>query len=204
MLAVGSPVTTQLAASALAPVLLFEFDFVQGTQYTSTWNDKLTIGGLDYIPLGGAIGVTNFGESEDNSVEQLTVTLPLVNLALLSLVTGGVENYRGRQGRIYLQVLDANAVPVGSKILRYAGYMEPVHIKRDASSETAGGSPLGVQGTIEMKLSRAGLVRSRNYEGLSVTDQQQKLRYPGDNSFEYVKSLLDAPTQWLSIRFQKQ
>ena len=124
MLSLDAPTLAQLSASALAPALLYEFDFVQGTQYVTSWNDALTIGGNTYTPLGGNISVSNFSESEDSSVDKLTVKFPLTNLGLLALVIGTVENYRGRQARIYLQLLSSQYVPVGSKVLRFSGYME--------------------------------------------------------------------------------
>lgn len=205
MLSLDSPTNAQLSASAVGVSVLMELDFVQGTQYLCSWNDTLVIGGRSYNPLGANVTISNLGESEDNAVDRISLRLPITNTAMLALAIGLVENYRGRQGRIYLQLLSGNYVPVGSKILRYAGYMEPVRVSREQPSNDQGSSDTpGLSGNIELPLSRAGLVRSRNYDGLRITHQQQKARYPNDNSFEYVKALQDLPAQWLSVAFQKQ
>lgn len=202
MLTLDSPASAQLVAGAVGPVMLFELDFTTGMRRLCTWSDTLTIGGFDYTPVGGAVSVAAISESEDTSVDKLSLTVPLVNQAMLASVLTSIETYRGKPGRIYLQLVNEKFQPVGAKVLRYSGYMEPARVSREKGDEA--GNNGGISGTITLDLSRAGLVRSRNFEGIRASHQQQQQRYPTDKGFEYMQGLINLPAQWLSKAFQWQ
>lgn len=200
MLALTAPTSAQLVAGAVGPVMLGELDFASGTQYISTWNDYMTIGGNVYIPMSGNLSVGTVGESEDSSVDQIVLKVPLVNQSFMALTMTSVEAYRGKPARLYLQLMAENYQPVGSKVLRYVGYMEPIKVTHETQGDNPG---LGAPGFVEMPLSRGGLVRSRNYDGLRATHAQHKQRYPGDNGLEYILGLINLPTPWLTKKFQR-
>ncbi|MGL4574487.1 MAG: hypothetical protein ACRCV9_06835, partial [Burkholderiaceae bacterium] len=106
---------------------------------------------------------------------------------------GNIAKYRGRQARVYMQVFDAEFVPRGTKVLRWQGYMEPVRVVRNAQA-----------GTIELPMTRAGMARARNADGLRVTHAQWSLRHPGERGLEYLQGLINEPFAWLSKRFQEE
>lgn len=200
MLAMDSAQLALLASDALGVVFLVELDFAEGTNYWSTFNLPLTIGGHTYAATGTLASVGDIVESQETDSQTLALTLSVVDQAMLAATLGNVEGYRGRQARIYLQLMDAQFRPVGAPRLRFAGEMEPVKVPREAQPE--GGGPVG--GRIELPISRAGMSRARNSDGLRLTHEQQQVEFPGDRGLEYVRPLIERPAVWLSKRFQQQ
>ncbi|MBT9495380.1 MAG: hypothetical protein IV107_24165 [Paucibacter sp.] len=190
-----------LESDAVGIVYLIELDFLPTTIYLTTFNVDLPIVGRgDYTAAGSLLSVGEIKESQDTDTQTLPITLNVADSALLALALGNVENYRGKKARIYLQPLDASYRPVGEPRLRFSGEMEPVKIHRDTQPDEGG--PVG--GTIELPISRAGMSRARNADGLRLTDEQQQAEYPGDLGLQYVRALIEQPSQWLSTRFQQQ
>lgn len=200
MLAMDSAQLALLAADAVGVIFLAELDFSSGIYCFSTHNVTLTIEGKTYTATGDLATVGDIKESQETDSQTLVLGLSIANQALLAAALGNVEGYRGRQARIYLQLLDAQYRPVGSPKLRFAGEMEPVKVSRESQPEEGG--PVG--GRIELPISRSGMSRARNAEGLRLTDEQQKAEFPGDRGLEYVRPLIERPAQWLSKRFQEQ
>lgn len=189
-------------ATAAAPVRgaahLLEMDFLSGTQRATNWSVTLTSGGNTYLGLGNIIDISPTGESEDTKSDLVTVQISIVNTAMLASLIGPANEWRGLAVRIYLQLFDTNFQPAGAKALRWAGKMDKVAVPRK-SNRLAGGPT----GKIEISCSRNGLSRMRNDDGLRLTHAQQIQRFPGDNGLEYVATLVDKPTPWLSKKFQQ-
>jgi hypothetical protein len=204
MLTLNSTELARLSAAVAGVVYLVELDFIVAglpvVQRFTTFNLELTVGGQAYMALGTLAAVGDLHESQDTDTQTLNLSLSVANAAVLASVLGNVEGYRGRQARIYLLLLDENYRPVGTPRLRFAGEMEPVRVARD--SPGPGGGPVG--GKIDLPVSRAGMSRARNYDGLRLTDEQQRAEYPADRGLEYVRTLIEKPTLWLSKRFQEQ
>jgi hypothetical protein len=192
--------TALLASSAVGVVYLVELDFADATKRFTTFNLPMEIGGETYMAAGILASVGDIHETMETDTQTLPIRLTVANAAVLASALGNVEGYRGRQARVMLQPLDANYRPVGVPRLRFAGEMEPVSIKRDSPGPEGG--PVG--GTIELPISRAGMSRARNADGLRLTHEQQQSEYPGDLGCEYIRTLIEKPSQWLSKRFQQQ
>jgi hypothetical protein len=191
--------SARIAASVRGVAWLVQLDFLPSTLYYTTAPQTFTIGGNAYLGLGDLAGVSDVGESENTSAEQVTLSFALVNTALLAATLGNVENYRGRAVRLYLQLFDEAFQPAGAPVLRWSGHMQPVKVVR-TPSDPAGG---GAAGRIELPCARAGMARARNPAGLRLSHAQQLQRYPGDLGLEYVQTLIEQPSLWLSKRFQK-
>ncbi|PTT75429.1 hypothetical protein DBR42_28925, partial [Pelomonas sp. HMWF004] len=181
MLALDSAQLGLLADTAVGVVFLVELDFSDGTYRFTTFNMPLVISGQTYIATGALGSVGEIKESQDTDAQTLSLTLNVSDSAVLASTLGNVEGYRGRAARIYLQLLDVSFRPVGAPKLRFTGEMEPVKVKRD--EQPAEGGPVG--GTIELPISRAGMSRARNSEGLRLTHEQQQADYPGDLGLQY-------------------
>lgn len=199
--AVDSSQSARLAAPARGVAFLVEMDFAGGTIRYTDAPINLTIGGNVYLGFYTLTSATAISESEVNSTEKITLSFSVVNQAMLALTLGGVENYRGRAIRIYLQLLTSQYQADVSPILRWSGSMDRVGVTRTRSSPDEGG---GSTGKIEMTCSRAGMSRARTYQGLRLTNTQQQQRHPGDRGLEYLQSLIETPALWLSKAFQKQ
>ncbi|QOR55718.1 MAG: hypothetical protein YHS30scaffold667_14 [Phage 65_10] len=196
-----SEALAQLAAGEVGAQWLVEMDFSDGTQRITTLSKTVVIGGHTYLGFGGLLTIGDLKESQQIRGDQLSLTVPLSDSALIPLVLGNVEGYRGRDCRLYLQLFDATHQPAGNAVLRFTGRMQPVSLKREKPTGEAGDS---TGSSIEMVLVRAGLDRSRKTGGRKLTDSQQRAEHPGDTGLRYVRTLVERPTLWLSREFQKQ
>ena len=200
-ISLDSLATAALISRARGAHWLVELDFAsEGTLAFTTNAVDIPARGRSYLGMGALAEVSVIGESENASAQKATLSFPLVNPAMLAAVIGNVENYRGRQARLYLQLIDATFQPVGAPCARFTGYMEPVRVTRKRQSPEGG----GFTGRVEMQLSRAGMARARNIQGLRLSDAQHQLQHPGDKFYEYMTGLIEKPALWLSKRFQEQ
>lgn len=199
MLAMDSAQLALLASDAVGVVFLVELDFADSTHRFTTFNLPLTVGGNTYVATGALGSVGDIKESQETDAQTLVLSLSVADQSVLASTLGNVESYRGRMARVYLQLLDAQYRPVGAPKLRFAGEMEPVKVSRDAPDANGAAG-----GRIELPVSRSGMSRARNGEGLRLTHEQQQAEFPGDRGLEYVRVLIERPAQWLSKRFQQQ
>jgi hypothetical protein len=197
MLTLDGSASAQIAANVRGVAWLVAMDFSGGVVRYTTAPLSIVSGGNTYTGLGTLAEVTNLSESENTAAEQITLSFT-VNTSLLALTLGNVEGYRGRSAQLWLQLFDETFRPVGAAVLRWAGVMDRVQVSRTRSDVTGGPS----SGRIEMQCSRAGMARARNAEGLRLSHAQQIQRYPGDLGLEYVQTLIEQPSLWLSKKFQ--
>ena len=191
--------SARIAAAVRGVAWLVQMDFLPSTVYYTTAPLTFTIGGNTYLGLGNLAEVSAVGESEDTAADQVTLAFTLVNTSLLSATLGNVENYRGRAVRLYLQLFDEAFQPAGAPVLRWAGTMQPAKVTRTPSDPTGGPSV----GKVELPCARAGMARARNPMGLRLSHAQQTQRYAGDLGLEYVQTLIEQPSLWLSKKFQQ-
>jgi len=197
-LTLDGPASSQIAAAVRGAHWLIEMDFTTGTERVTTAPLDITGGGNTYVGLGNLVEVAAVAESEDSSAAKLTIGITAANSAWLALAVGSVDTYRGQRVRLYLQLLDETFQPVGAMVRRWGGYMDKVQITRRNAEGGAGGS-----GRIELQCSRAGMARLRKAQGLRHTHAQQLQRFPGDMGLEYMQTLIEQPSLWISKKFQE-
>ncbi|GCL61486.1 hypothetical protein [Pseudaquabacterium pictum] len=195
MLTLDTSAQTQIDANVRGVQWLVALDFASGMVRYTTHAVDIISGGYTWQGFGQLVTVNDLRESEDGSPGDVTLGLSVVSTAMLAAAIGSVENYRNRSARLSLQLIGPNFQPVGAPVARWSGYMNKVRIKR--SSSKAGSS----SGSIEMVCSRAGANRSRAATGLRHTHAQHIQRFPGDNGFEYLQTLIDKPALWVSKAF---
>lgn len=188
--------TSQHEAAVAGVAWLVQLDFEAATLYLATAPVNVVVGDDTYLGLGSLLTVSELKESEDATAERLTISIALVDQAMLAAVLGPASTYRGRAVRLYLQLFDSGFKPAGTPVLRWSGTMDPVRVERQRNDNV-------LSGRIVLPCSRAGIFRARAYQGLRHTHAQQLLRYPGDLGLEYMQGLLEAPALWLSKRFQE-
>lgn len=194
MITMGSTQHTQVVCGAH---WLVELEFLAATIYATTAPVDVVASGNTYSGLGTLLAVSAVGESSDVSAEKITISVPIVNSAMKAAVLGAASTYRGRRVRLYLQLFDEAFQPVGPRVARWAGYMEPARITRRPAVDGSGG------GAIELPCQRSGMARARKYRGLRHTHAQHLLRYPGDMGLQYQQDIVERPALWLSKRFQE-
>lgn len=197
-LAVPTAAAALLAGGTLGECWLVELDFTSGTLRFSTWSSSILWGGNTYTALGHLLGISEIKESEDPAAEKINLTVPITSAAMLAATLGNVESYRGRKARIYLMVLDANHQPVAAPVRRFTGTMGPVQISRDRPALEGGTRG----GKITLPLTRLGLARARNSDGIRRTHQQQQAIAPGDTGLANTVNLIEKPAVWASLAFQ--
>jgi hypothetical protein len=195
---VGAEAGLQLTKDWVGLAWLVEMDFSTGVQRFTNAPVNIDVGSNTYLGFGTLSSISPVKESENVTGEKMTLGFTVVNQAMLALAIGNVAVYRGRSVRLYLQVLDDSFARKGDPVPRWFGYMDKIKISRKRPANIGD----KVYGTIEMECTRAGMSRSRRYEGLRLTHAQHTARYPGDNGFEYVQKLIEQPTRWLSRAFQ--
>lgn len=193
-------------ATAEAPVRgacwLVEWDFSTGILRSTNYPlDITTVDAFVWTRAGNALSIGQLSESEDVSPTKLEIAVSVADNATLAWAIGDPTVWRGRPVRIYLQLLTETGARAGAHVRRFTGYMDSIAIERP--SPAPGNSEAATGGTIKVSCSRAGLSRSRRTDGLRLTHAQQLQRYPGDNGYEYVTTLIEVPTLWLSKRFQE-
>ena len=197
----GSTLHTQ---TVLGVAWLAELDFTGGTVYITSAPQSISIntgtGFHTYVGLGALANVANLNEGPDASAEKITLSLSLVDSAMVALALGSVEGYRGKAVRLFLVLLSTDFTISSNALLRWSGVMDRVSITRKNIDPQ---SPGAAGGSIDLQCSRAGMARARHYQGLRLTLQQQQTRYPGDTGLQYVRTLIEKPAQWLSKRFQE-
>ena len=188
----------RIAVGVRGVAWLVALDFGTGTLRYTTAPLPIVVGADTYAALGALAQVSSVSESENATAEQLTLGFT-VSTSLLAATLGNVENYRGQRARLWLQLFDDAFQPAGAPVLRWSGVMDRVSVSRTRSDTTGGPS----SGRIELQCSRSGMARSRNPEGLRLSHAQQQQRYPGDKGLQYVQTLIEQPSLWLSKRFQE-
>lgn len=192
----GAEGDAQLASGRYASAYLVDMLFAGGTLNLCTLPIPVQANGNTYTGLGQFLQVDVVSVSEDGKADKINLSLGITNEAMLANVLGNVAGYRGRRVRIWLAAFSDTFVPKGTPALEWQGFMEPVQISRSLGAQ-------GITGRIKMPCTRAGLARSRNAQGLRVTHAQRLALYPGDLGCEYLATLMEQPTTWLTKRFQE-
>jgi hypothetical protein len=185
-------------ASVRGAAFLVTLDFLSGLQRYTTWPQNLIVSANTYIGLGGLGNIAPLHDSEDTKTDKLTLSLSIVNSAMIAAAVGAASEYRGRAVTISLQLIDTTFQPTGAAALRWAGVMDKVRITRNSTKLQDGSNG----GSIDLECTRSGMGRVRNSEGLRLTLAQRQLLFPGDLGCEYVSQLLEKPQVWLSKKFQ--
>lgn len=178
-------------------VYLVEMDFKALTARFNTSSEDMDVDGHTYIGRGQLVDFPTLVENEAIGGSKATFGFSIVSTAMKAAVIGDSTQFRLRPIRVYLQLTDEKFRRVGSKKLRWRGYMDKISVEKAKTSDN-------YSGKIRLECMRPGLSRMRRYEGLRVTHQQHIINHPTDRGLEYLQGLINTPIPWLSVEFQKQ
>lgn len=166
------PLKNRLLASPTRPVFLWEGQFASG--YLRLWNEigDLSFGGNTYLGNGWMTKVSGASETDDTSAQDMVVTLTGVPQDILSLVLNAPQ---GALGNFYLGALAENGALVADPYKIFSGKLDVPTI-----SETASGPRVEI--SYESRLVDFDRPREFRY-----TTESQKIFYPTDRGFEYVR-----------------
>lgn len=172
-------------------VYFVQLDFRDSTQYICSANITINWNGQDWLGLGTIGAISAIEESEGTESKSLTFTLSVAQRSVLALAVGDVEQYRGRDAKIYFCPLDESFRLVGTPQLCWRGIMDTMSVGVD-----------GEEGQISLKCETSAYGLKRQ-PGLRLNAAQQKSRYPTDTGLDYLTDLIANPQIWLSKKFQR-
>lgn len=191
MTTLDSSQQAELEKPVTRTVYFVELDFRDATERICSANITLAWGGHEWIGLGSMGAISAVEEAEGVESKSLTFTLNVAQNSILALAVGDVEQYRGRNAKMYFCPLDESFQPVGTPVICWRGIMDTMAISVD-------GEEGGV--TLKCETSAYGLKRQ---PGLRLNAAQQKSRYPTDTGLDYLTDLIANPQIWLSKKFQR-
>lgn len=147
---------------------------------------------IDWIGLGTLGAVDPIEESDSIDAKGLSFTLNHAQPTWLAAAVGPVEEYRGRNARLYCCPLNENFQLIDAPELCWRGIMDTMSI--GMQGETG-------QIILRCETSAYGLKRR---QPLRINAAQQKKRHPADTGLDYLTSLIAQPQLWLSKRFQQR
>jgi hypothetical protein len=172
-------------------VYFVELQFLSQTVYICSANITVTWGGHDWIGLGSIGAISPIEESEGVESKSLTFTLNIAQTSILALAIGNVEEYRGRNARLYFCPLNESFQLIGTPVLCWRGIMDTMAVSVD-----------GEEGGIVLKCETSSYGLKRQ-PGLRLNAAQQKSKYPTDTGLDYLTDLIANPQIWLSKKFQR-
>jgi len=177
-----SALSAEINATELKPFYAVEFLFDSGDVRFWTGLGEITANGEVWTGAGSVLSISDSAEGIDLSANGLTVLLSGLDSSIVAVAL--TENYRGRTCKVYMGALNATNQPVSDLYQVFAGRMDTMNIQED-------GTTASISITIENVLIDLERARTRK-----LTDEEQRKRYPGDNSLSNVAGLQDRQISW--------
>lgn len=173
---------TALADPVIRPVVFFEGVFPSGTLRLWSGLGEIVWNSVTWTGAGNLLGVSALEETSDVVASGFSVTISGVPVEYVSLC---IDNARqGMAGKVWLGLLTEAGAVVADPSLAQAGRLDVPQLKDDEATCTI---------TISYESRLIDLQRPREYR---LTDQTQKLLYPGDRGLEYVTAIQGAQVAW--------
>jgi hypothetical protein len=181
---------TELEKQNVRVAYFAEFAFSTGTQRLCSWNVTFNWGGYDWLGLGQVGSISAIEESDGMEARSLNFSLNSALPSWVALAAGPVEEYRGRDAKLYQCPLDEQYRLVDTPELCWSGIMDMVTLGIDKE-----------QGQIVLKCETSSYGLKRR-PSLRVNPAQYRKKYANDPSLDYLPDLIARPQTWLSKRFQ--
>lgn len=177
-----------LSAGHVRCDFLLEFDFVSGTKWAWNGNTPLEVGGATYQPMFGIGQIEGLGMSGGTLSESVSVTvdgIPGSRLDIIAKALADSDEVDQRLMTVSLQFFGADWQPIGTPLLIWLGFMQPLKVKRSEAQ--------GADGAIQsIRLVAENILFGRaRPPGGRYTDRDQQLRSPGDKFLQFVNSIVD-------------
>lgn len=175
--------STAVAQTALAPVILAELDFSSG--FVRVWNGVGTMvwNGKGWLGTGALMRLSPIEETREIEAVGLSLALSGVPSAMVAVAYGDFS--QGRPAKVWLGALDiASGAMVSDPVAIFQGRMDTI-------SDSDDGAEAVITVTAESNLADLKRLRAR-----FLTDQDQQRIFPGDRSLRYLSSLQERPVYW--------
>lgn len=186
-----SPQQTALEKQKVNIAWFVELHFADGTVRLCSYTQTFNWGGFDWIGLGSLGKISPIDESAGVGATAMIFGLNIAQTSILALAVGSVENYRGRDAKLYFCPLDDNGALIDTPEICWRGMMDCVSVGID-----------GVEGQIALKCETSAYGLKRR-PSMRLNAAQQRQRHPGDSGFDFLADLIARPSLWLSKKFQQ-
>lgn len=175
---VTTPVLNALDDSVVEPFFAIDIDFDTAPVYIWNGYGNLTIGSKTYLGAGELLSLSEVQETTEMEARGASISMTGIPSQYISAALS--QPYHGRACRIYFGIVGSP----GTYVEVFSGELDQMNILESNDSAT-------IQITAENVLIRLERPVVRRF-----TDQDQKLRYPGDLGLEFVASLQDKDILW--------
>lgn len=166
---------------------LVKMDFASETVGVWNGNTKLTVNGIDYIPMYGAGTIDGLSFTNSTTSDQVTIGVSGANADILGLAMAESGEVQDRLVTIFLQLFDDNWQPIAAAPAIFFGYMQPPEGNQDeVVLDVGANSPTH---TITIAAENIYFNRSRAPGG-RYSDRDQQYRHPGDKVFDFMPGLV--------------
>lgn len=166
---------------------LVKMDFASETVGVWNGNTKLTVNGVDYIPMYGAGTIDGLSFTNSTTSDQVTIGVSGANADILGLAMAESGEVQDRLVTIFLQLFDDNWQPIAAAPAIFFGYMQPPEGNQDeVVLDVGANSPTH---TITIAAENIYFNRSRAPGG-RYSDRDQQYRHPGDKVFDFMPGLV--------------
>ena len=176
---------TALAAAAtqavVRPYLLVELEYPAETLRVTSLPFDLTYDGDLYQGVGRLGSISEISEGTEIRSYGLALRMSGIPTDYRDAVIEA--DAQGKPGRVWLGLLDANHVPIGTPLKVFQGRIDITDIEV--------GETIAVTVSLESRLVDWERPRIRRF-----TDQDQKRAWPGDRGLEYVQAVSDMELVW--------
>lgn len=170
-----------LAAGVIVPAFLADLTFVTGTQYVWSGVGPLLWNGNTYQGVGSLGSIGTITEGTSVQANGTTVTLSGIDATLYGDCMEDIQ--LGASAKLRFALLSQGAI-IGMPQLIFSGQV-------DQPTVSEGGDTISITLALEtrmMNLQRPRMVR--------YTSADQRLKYPTDNSMQYIEQLNDIALIW--------
>lgn len=177
-------------------VYFIEFYFAAMTYRCSTLNVNVSWGGYEWVGMGSVGSFSAIERNKGTTASAIEFELNLADTTFVALGAGAVEEYRGRDAKIYFCPMDENYRLIGTPKICWRGTM-------DTMTGGVGGSREDASGALKLRCetSAYGLKRP---PALRLNAAQHKAVYPNDTGLDRLSALIAQPVPWLSVKYQRR
>lgn len=169
-------------ADELQPFQALELEFSDGVVRFWTGHGQLNVDDKDWQSIGALLGISPYSESSEIVAEGMSFILGGLDTQVISAILN--ENYKMRPCALYIGALGSDGLPVSSLFQTFSGRIDTIDIQED-------GQTCQIQINAENRLIDLNRPRVRK-----LTDAEQKLRFPADESLAQVAKLADRQLDW--------
>ena len=178
---------TAATSEIVARTVAVELDFAGGVVRVNGSVASITIGGNEFLGIGGLGGISAAEESAELQAYGLTVSLSGIPRDAISLALA--EAYQGRAATVWEVLLNRDTwQPIADPVVIFRGRMDQMNVS------------LGQSATVEVRLENR-LVDWERPRIRRYTSEDQQVAFPTDRGFEFVSDTAEREIVWPAASF---